>query len=157
MIDLVITHLTHPWGPPGTLETLGDPWRPCLKMGKMTKMTIDGTPDTPGSGNNHHHRVIHCVLSLRLGKWQPQGLILTTALFLLIPTHLSLSSDRIIKNMIYSVVSQSQTSEGIGTLLGYPSSYCQFGERVGHGGWLIGPKLFRPKACVSSKLCEFIS
>ena len=35
----------------------------------------------------------------------------------------------------------------------------QFGERVGHGGWLIGPKLFRPKAypaCASSKLCEFI-
>ena len=35
----------------------------------------------------------------------------------------------------------------------------QFGERVGHGGWLIGPKLFRPEAyltCVSSKLCEFI-
>ena len=22
----------------------------------------------------------------------------------------------------------------------------QFGERVGHGGWLIGPKLFRPQA-----------
>ena len=22
----------------------------------------------------------------------------------------------------------------------------QFGERVGHGGWLIGPKLFRPEA-----------
>ena len=35
----------------------------------------------------------------------------------------------------------------------------QFGERVGHGGWLIGPKLFRPEAylaCVSSKHCEFI-
>ena len=35
----------------------------------------------------------------------------------------------------------------------------QFGERVGHGGWLIGPKLFRPKAyliCVSSKLSELI-
>ena len=35
MIDLVKTHLTHPWGPPWTLETLGDPWRPletCLKM-----------------------------------------------------------------------------------------------------------------------------
>ena len=32
MIDLVLTHLTHPWGPPWTLETLGDPWRPCLKM-----------------------------------------------------------------------------------------------------------------------------
>ena len=36
----------------------------------------------------------------------------------------------------------------------------QFGERVGHGGWLIGPKLFQSKAypaCASSKLCEFIS
>ena len=35
----------------------------------------------------------------------------------------------------------------------------QFGERVGHGGWLIGPKLFLLEAypaCVSSKLCEFI-
>ena len=35
----------------------------------------------------------------------------------------------------------------------------QFGERVGHGSWLIGPKLFRTEAyptCVSSKLCEFI-
>ena len=35
----------------------------------------------------------------------------------------------------------------------------QFGERVGHGGWLIGPKLFDPKqypACASSKFCEFI-
>ena len=34
-----------------------------------------------------------------------------------------------------------------------------FGERVGHGGWLIGPKFFRPTAylaCASSKLCEFI-
>ena len=24
MIDLVFTHLTHPWGPPWTLATLGD-------------------------------------------------------------------------------------------------------------------------------------
>ena len=35
MIDLVLTHLTHPWGPPWTLETHCDPWRPlatCLKM-----------------------------------------------------------------------------------------------------------------------------
>ena len=32
MIDLVLTHLTHPWGPPGTLETLGDPWRPLATM-----------------------------------------------------------------------------------------------------------------------------
>ena len=24
MIDLVLTHLTHPWGPPWTLATLGD-------------------------------------------------------------------------------------------------------------------------------------
>ena len=32
---LVLTHLTHPWGPPWTLATLGEPWRPlatCLKM-----------------------------------------------------------------------------------------------------------------------------
>ena len=33
----------------------------------------------------------------------------------------------------------------------------QFGERVGHRGWLIGPKLFGPKVSGdSSKLCEFI-
>ena len=32
MIDLVKTHLTHPWGPPWTLETLGDPWRPLATM-----------------------------------------------------------------------------------------------------------------------------
>ena len=35
----------------------------------------------------------------------------------------------------------------------------QFGERDGHGGWFIGPKLFRPVAypvCASSKLREFI-
>ena len=35
MIDLVLTHLTHPWGPPGTLETLGDPWRPLATIGDM--------------------------------------------------------------------------------------------------------------------------
>ena len=35
----------------------------------------------------------------------------------------------------------------------------QFGERVGRGGGLIGPKLFWPEAylsCASSKLCKFI-
>ena len=32
MIDLVITHLTHPWGPPWTLETLGDHWRPLATL-----------------------------------------------------------------------------------------------------------------------------
>ena len=35
----------------------------------------------------------------------------------------------------------------------------QFGERVGHGGWLTGPKLIQSEtypACASSKLCEFI-
>ena len=35
MIDLVITHLTHPWGPPWTLETLGGPWRPLATLGDM--------------------------------------------------------------------------------------------------------------------------
>ena len=35
----------------------------------------------------------------------------------------------------------------------------QFGEWVGHSGWLIGLKLFRPKASPAraySELCEFI-
>ena len=33
----------------------------------------------------------------------------------------------------------------------------QFGERVGHSSWLIGPKsVFSYPTCVSSKLCEFI-
>ena len=32
MTDLVITHLTHPLGPPWTLETLGDHWRPLATM-----------------------------------------------------------------------------------------------------------------------------
>ena len=35
VIDFVLTHLNQPWGPPWTLATLGDPWRPlatCLKM-----------------------------------------------------------------------------------------------------------------------------
>ena len=35
----------------------------------------------------------------------------------------------------------------------------QFGERVGHGGCLIGPRRFRPQVypyCASFKLCEFI-
>ena len=35
MIDLVITQLTHPWGPPWTLETLGDHWRPLATLGDM--------------------------------------------------------------------------------------------------------------------------
>ena len=35
MIDLVKTHLTHPWGPPWTLETLGGPWRPLATLGDM--------------------------------------------------------------------------------------------------------------------------
>ena len=41
MIDLVKTHLTHPWGPPWTLETLGGPWRP---LATCLKMTILGGP-----------------------------------------------------------------------------------------------------------------
>ena len=35
MIDLVKTHLTHPWDPPWTLETLGGPWRPLATLGDM--------------------------------------------------------------------------------------------------------------------------
>ena len=44
-------------------------------------------------------------------------------------------------------------------LAGREAGWWRFGERVGHGGWLIGPKLFRPKAYltwVSSRLCKFI-
>ena len=33
MIDLVLTHLNQPWGPPWTLETFGDPWRPLATLG----------------------------------------------------------------------------------------------------------------------------
>ena len=32
MTDLVITHLTHPLGPPWTLEALGDPWDPLATL-----------------------------------------------------------------------------------------------------------------------------
>ena len=35
MIDLAITHLTHPLGPPWPLETLGDHWRPLATLGDM--------------------------------------------------------------------------------------------------------------------------
>ena len=31
MIDLVLTHLNQPWGPPRTLETVGDHWRHAWK------------------------------------------------------------------------------------------------------------------------------
>ena len=33
----------------------------------------------------------------------------------------------------------------------------QFGERVGHGGWLIGPKLFWPKAIPVAFILSFAS
>ena len=45
MIDLVKTHLTHPWGPPWTLETLGDPWRPLATLGDM--LENDQFPPNP--------------------------------------------------------------------------------------------------------------
>ena len=40
MIDLVLTHLTHPWGPPWTLETLGDHWRPLATMPEKFSVKI---------------------------------------------------------------------------------------------------------------------
>ena len=54
MIDLVLTHLTHPWGPPWTLATLGNPWRPlatCLKM--------------PENGQNDHFQACR--------QWSPRN------------------------------------------------------------------------------------
>ena len=48
MIDLVLTHLTHPWGPPWTSATLGDPWRLLATIGDM-----------PENGNfGHFHSCI---------------------------------------------------------------------------------------------------
>ena len=60
MTDLVITHLTHPLGPPETLETLGDHWRPLATISDMLendqfppaqfkKMCIVGHPIDYGS------------------------------------------------------------------------------------------------------------
>ena len=64
MIDLVLTHLTHPWGPrpPWTLETFGDPWRPLAAM--------------PENGQNgHFHSFIHSFISwsitLKIEFWAP--------------------------------------------------------------------------------------
>ena len=48
MIDLVITHLTHPWGPLWTLETLGDRWRSLATLGDMLENDHLG-------GNWHWH------------------------------------------------------------------------------------------------------
>ena len=59
-IGLVITHLTHPWGPPWALETLGDPWRPLATM-----------PQNGQNGQNDHFQA----WSPRVSKvqWGPQG------------------------------------------------------------------------------------
>ena len=60
MIDLVLTHLNQPWGPPGTLETLGDTWRPLATM-----------PENGQNGQNDHFQA----WSPRVSKVQggPQG------------------------------------------------------------------------------------
>ena len=52
MIDLVKTHLTHPWGPPWTLETLGGPWRPLATCLKMTNFPQNGHFQECGYGQN---------------------------------------------------------------------------------------------------------
>ena len=49
MIEVVITHLTHPWGPPWTLETLGGSWRPLATLGDM--LENDQFPPKSGDGN----------------------------------------------------------------------------------------------------------
>ena len=53
MIDLVLTHLTHPWGPPWTLATLGDPWRPLATM-----------PQNGQNGQNYHFQACR--------QWSPR-------------------------------------------------------------------------------------
>ena len=57
MIDLVITHLTHPWGPPGTLETLGDPWRP---LATMPENGQNDQNDRAGPHWDRSYRADHC-------------------------------------------------------------------------------------------------
>ena len=56
MIDLVITHLTHPWGPPWTLETLGDHWRPLTTMPQNGQNDQNGTP---GMGEMSYNQIDH--------------------------------------------------------------------------------------------------
>ena len=76
MIDLVLTHLTHPWGPPWTLETLGDLWRPlatvpengqngqndhfqaCRQGSLRVTKGFQGPRGTPGMGEMSYNQII---------------------------------------------------------------------------------------------------
>ena len=62
MIDLVITHLTHPWGPPWTLETFGDHWRPLATLGDML--------ENDHLGGNWKF-VISWSITLKIELWAP--------------------------------------------------------------------------------------
>ena len=74
MIDLVLTHLNQPWGPPGTLETLGDPWRPLATMPQngqngqndhfqawspRVAKGFQGPRGTPGMGEMSYNQIDH--------------------------------------------------------------------------------------------------
>ena len=71
MIDLVLTHLNQPWGPPWTLETLGDPWRPLATM-----------PEN--SQNDHFHAWSICSNFYHQyfrRRWWPSSLLFALGLF----------------------------------------------------------------------------
>ena len=65
MIDLVIIHLTHPWGPPGSLETLGDSWQPLATMpqngqnGQNDHFQAWSPRGTPGMGEMSYNQIDH--------------------------------------------------------------------------------------------------
>ena len=77
MIDLVITHLTHPWGPPWTLETLGDPWRPLATLGDMLENDhFEGnwslkSPEIPIKHENLSPNAILLSITLKKFLWPP--------------------------------------------------------------------------------------
>ena len=48
IFNLVLTHLNQPWGPPWTLATLSDPWRPLATIGDMLEH------GHVGNGQNQH-------------------------------------------------------------------------------------------------------
>ena len=56
MIDLVITHLTHPWGPPGTLEWAISPLK---------------SPEIPIKNENGLQFVISWSITLKIVLWAP--------------------------------------------------------------------------------------
>ena len=58
-----------------------------------------------------------------------------------------------VADMVADMFADIVAKKGVPNLARRRKKGTQFGERVGHGGWLIGLKLFEPEAYPS---CEFI-